>query len=355
MKFTNKQLLIAGLILGMSFALAACKKNNEEETTTKFLSGSLSTGAPAYAFVGEEITMRYGGLSKEDGDSLLTYIWKISVDDVADTLRKESDPASVAAVKRFTIPDTLGTFRITVQAIASGYASSSATSDIKFLDNTMDGRGSLSGFVVDPDKDIYLTDPRDDIEYLCHITDGQIWMRQNLAYEGTEESGILGVPYDKEPRLSRTFGRYYTWEEAVKACPPGWRLPSEKDWVQLASEVIPDAQQKSNFKDVAGDFLGNIKFNGERMWGYWPNDVTITDRLGFTALPCGIDNVTAEQHNFSHFGDYAAFWTADAMEDTPEALFRYMHSKSKDVFVEYGSTSRLRLNVRCVKDLEEEE
>lgn len=355
MKFTIKQLLIAGLILGMSFALAACQKKNEEETTTKFLSGSLSTGAPAYAFVGEEITMRYGGLSKEDGDTLLTYIWKISVDNVADTLRKESDPASVAAIKHYSVPDTLGTFQITVQALGTGYSSSSTSSSIMFLDNTMDGRGSLSGFILNPERDLYLADPRDSIEYLCHITDRQIWMRQNLAYEGDDEEDILGVPYNSEPRLSRTFGRYYTWEEAVRACPSGWRLPTEKDWVELASEVLPDARQRSNFKDVAGDFLGNIKFNGERMWGYWPNDVKITDKLGFTALPCGIDNVTADQHSFSYFGDYAAFWTADRMEDAPEALFRYMHSKSKDVFVEYGSTSRLRLNVRCVKDLEEEE
>lgn len=355
MKFTLKHLLFAGLILGMSLAAYSCKKNDDDITTNKFLSGSLSTGVPAYAFVGEELVMHCRGLAKEDGDTLITYTWKISVDDINDTLRLETDPASVLPIKRYIVPDTLGTFKVTVQASANDYNSTSSTSNVVFLDNTMDGRGSITGFVISPDKDQYIEDPRDHTKYLCHKTENRIWMRQNMAYEGDDPQKKTGVAYNQEPRLSKTFGRYYTWEEAIAVCPPGWRLPSEKDWVELASSVQPSAKERQNFYGVAGDFLGNVKFNGERMWEYWPNEITITDKLGFSALPCGIDNLTGEKHSFGNFGDYAAFWTADKVENAPEAVFRYMHSKSKDVFVEFGSTTRLMLNVRCIKDLEEGE
>ena len=354
MKLNYKPLILAGLILGMSLLTPACKKDEKKDDDVKVFSGTFNTGAPAYAFVGEELTMYCGGLSKENGDTLVGYTWKISVDDVVDTVRSESDPATRPAVKHYVVPDTLGTFRITVSAFASGYSSSSAYSDIVFLKDTMDGRGSITGIVIDPHADFYQSDPRDGTSYLCRKTGDKVWMRQNLAFEGSKES-ILGVPYNNEPRLSKTFGRYYTWEEAVQVCPPDWRLPSEKELAELASAVLPDAAEHCNFKDIAGDFMADARFNGERMWGYWPHDVTITDRLGFSALPCGTVQVTGSVNTFTHFGDYAAFWTSDKIEDAPEAVFRYVNSKSRDVFVETGSTTKLRLNVRCVRDRKEGE
>jgi hypothetical protein len=55
------------------------------------------------------------------------------------------------------------------------------------------------------------TDPRDDKEYKVKRIGKHKWFLQNLAYRKKE----------------------YTWDEALAACPNGWRLPSDSEWESL--------------------------------------------------------------------------------------------------------------------------
>ena len=53
--------------------------------------------------------------------------------------------------------------------------------------------------------------------------------------------------------MDMIFGKYYTWTEAQTACPEGWELPSDADFVELARKVSgkDDFVEHEEFKDVA--------------------------------------------------------------------------------------------------------
>ena len=64
------------------------------------------------------------------------------------------------------------------------------------------------------------------------MLDGKQWTTRNASVE-VAESGC----YDNDERHCRQYGRLYTWESARLACDalgPGWRLPSDDEWRQLA-------------------------------------------------------------------------------------------------------------------------
>ncbi|GEM_PF-1242686 len=72
-----------------------------------------------------------------------------------------------------------------------------------------------------------LIDDRDDQMYhWVELKDGKKWMAQNLNYSFAGST-------DEDCSFCQTYGRLYTWELAQKACPSGWRLPTETDWDNL--------------------------------------------------------------------------------------------------------------------------
>lgn len=74
----------------------------------------------------------------------------------------------------------------------------------------------------------YFTDPRDGIRYRTVELNGQTWLAENLRFE-TEASWY----FDDEKSENDAFGRLYHWEAAQRACPPGWRLPTDEEWQEL--------------------------------------------------------------------------------------------------------------------------
>ncbi len=74
-----------------------------------------------------------------------------------------------------------------------------------------------------------LTDPRDGQRYEALLINGNFWMTQNLNYDTGEGCWF----YDDDPKNGEKYGRLYTQEAALKACPSGWHLPSKKEWHDL--------------------------------------------------------------------------------------------------------------------------
>jgi uncharacterized protein (TIGR02145 family) len=70
----------------------------------------------------------------------------------------------------------------------------------------------------------------------------QIWMSNNLNIDVAGSWGFDTLekepnnPYNfGDPDHQKEYGRLYTYDAAIKACPPGWRLPSKKDFEQLVN------------------------------------------------------------------------------------------------------------------------
>lgn len=57
--------------------------------------------------------------------------------------------------------------------------------------------------------------------------------------------------YDNDPKHGGKYGRLYTWEAAKKACPPGWRLPTDEEWKNLANSSggYYDVETSKDVKD----------------------------------------------------------------------------------------------------------
>ena len=147
----------------------------------------------------------------------------------------------------------------------------------------------------------------------------QTWLAENMAYE-VEGSRC----YADSKENCEKYGRLYTWDQAMKACPEGWHLSDWEDFdalVKLAGKVSKD------FKSKTG-------------WGG-------TDKYGFSALPAGEYDVISQR--YENLGRASYIWTSETygyFGDSPSSprtfeladLSWWHHMRS------------MGYSVRCIKD-----
>ena len=84
---------------------------------------------------------------------------------------------------------------------------------------------------VDP-----LVDLRDARSYPVVQIGRKVWMARNVAFPTTPS-----WCYEDRPGDCEVNGRLYTWDKAREACPSGWHLPSDKEWLELEKRLgIPE-------------------------------------------------------------------------------------------------------------------
>ena len=168
------------------------------------------------------------------------------------------------------------------------------------------------------------TDPRDGQQYRTVLMPcGNVWMAENLNHV-TANSWC----YNNTDARCQTYGRLYTWDAAMEACPTGWRLPTEADWNNLvigAGDWSPATTTK----------LKARSWNG-------------TDDFGFAALPGGDRGVTG---NFQSVTVWGTWWGATLWHLDANRPYRVAIGTNYEVSACYdGNDKRMGFSVRCIKE-----
>jgi len=141
----------------------------------------------------------------------------------------------------------------------------------------------------------------------------QVWMAKNLDVQ---------VPgswcYDNNPENCKKYGRLYTYEAALKACPKGWHLPSSAEWSVLANYL--------GGEDVAGKEMKTGGSSGLKLL------------LGGNRVQAG---------TYGLMGTYGCYWTATKY-DGKHAWYLYVTGKN-DITLTYFSTA-YGFSVRYIKN-----
>ncbi|MBR3388027.1 MAG: hypothetical protein IKG84_07345 [Bacteroidales bacterium] len=305
-------------------AAASCKKDDDSVKVKPYLYG-LDFDLATFARPNESFTMTPYGVYTGDGKDIeeISYKWKWKLNDGEYTEVNEN-------------PFTFTTKEVgnyTVTCVASdpkeNYYSISQSKTIIVIDPSL-GK-TLNGTGISATDD-HISDSRDKTGeceyYYTHIGDLD-WFRNNLAYTGS------GIPYENADVTSYPLGRYYTWEEAMTACPEGWRLPTDEEWASLGTD---------------GALLTcEAYLNSQRMWEYWP-DVAHTNETGLAIVPAGYALPELSTPSFKRLYNYAAFWTAtESAEDSRMAAYRYLYVEENQVKSTYAEKGSLALSVRCVR------
>lgn len=87
----------------------------------------------------------------------------------------------------------------------------------------------------------------------------QVWMAENLNLELEEGCWI----YEDNSLYGEWFGRLYTWDAAMNACPKGWHLPSNEEWEEMI-KYFGGEQQAYHKLLESGDNAFNARFAGYR-------------------------------------------------------------------------------------------
>lgn len=86
-----------------------------------------------------------------------------------------------------------------------------------------------------------LTDKRDGKRYSIEIRGDKAWMKKNLAFSISTPRQCLMENED----FCKKYGRFYSHQEANKACPAGWHLPDDGEWRDYQKD-----RSKLDWKDL---------------------------------------------------------------------------------------------------------
>lgn len=178
------------------------------------------------------------------------------------------------------------------------------------------------------------TDSRDGKTYKTTIIGPQKWMSENLNYE-TKSSFCYRDHFYSD--YCDSYGRYYSFEDALTACPEGWHLPSKDEFdtlIYFGSKNNRSSQLSSIYhkgKDSIGLTL--------TMVGYARNDSSFLSEY----------NILEESYSAS-----ASIWSSTPKTDSvaycTHAYFYSPNTIRTDTIVVGTSYKHYHHPIRCVND-----
>jgi len=191
-----------------------------------------------------------------------------------------------------------------------------------------------------------MTDPRDnDREYKTVTLKAEsykaTWMAQSLNYvvdDGNQswcyKGGKIKLSEEESKQHCETYGRHYSWEGAMNACPTGWHLPSNAEMENLL--IVVGGESTAGIK---------LKSNSE-LWT--SGGTTNTDDFGFSALPSGV----SFSNDYSvDVGKFVDFWLSTQNEDDSSLAYAMSLGYDREYAkIHVNNAKFFGYSVRCVKD-----
>lgn len=246
---------------------------------------------------------------------------------------------SSSSIKNQT--QSISSSAISSSAISSSFVSSSSivfgSSSTPVSSSTIRVSSSATNWCATAGRCGIYTDQRQSPSptYKWVIIGTQKWMAQNLNYPTATGS----MCYDNSIPNCNSFGRLYTWDAAMVACPSGWRLASDEDWQTL--EVFAGmSSDTAKLADWRGIDVGTKLMAPSSLWtsGAQP----ATDDYEFAVLPGGQYLGVSE-----YKGSIAFFWTStkDGSYPWQRSMNRYHTTIARNV-----SSVGYYFSVRCVEN-----
>ncbi len=157
------------------------------------------------------------------------------------------------------------------------------------------------------------TDERDGKVYKMVTIGTQTWMAENLAYNGPDADGnpINGIcAYNNDEGHVSTYGRLYTLDAAMAACPPGWHLPTIEEYNTLFNYLIDNDYgygYEGSGEDINKALAATSGWYESSTPGAPGNDQGSNNSSGFNAIPGG---ERSSNYTFNFMGKSAYLWTA---------------------------------------------
>jgi RNA polymerase sigma factor (sigma-70 family) len=193
------------------------------------------------------------------------------------------------------------------------------------------------------------TDQRDGYSYnIVKLRDGNLWLAENLRYEMPGS-----FPADEKPDEQilatnpeydwKKYGRLYTWEAAKKAPPPGWHLPSDREWKKMLNAyggyghglgAERHETGRDDIKVLMQDEL-RVKFGGFLNTADWPNS----------------ESPQSEQYAYTYYQEMLGkFWsTAKQFSFSIRGGIYYRFDMRGRVCRDAENVEKA-FSVRCIKD-----
>jgi len=152
-------------------------------------------------------------------------------------------------------------------------------------------------------------------------------MAQNLNYNASGSKC-----YGNSEANCTKYGRLYNWTTAKSACPSGWHLSNDTEWMVLVSCLGTVNCSSKNATELKAK-------NG---WNDFGNG---TDDYGFSALPGGVVGMDGDFRNVGNAG----YWWTSSEYDSNSAYSRFMLGDDEEVIRSYDNKGMLQ-SVRCVLD-----
>ncbi len=171
-----------------------------------------------------------------------------------------------------------------------------------------------------------LYDKRDGQIYDIVNIGSQWWMAGNLNFNTQDGSWY----YDNDSiSYAYKFGRLYSWEAALKACPSGWHLPSDDEWKVLEREIDMDSTEANNTGWRGTDQGDHLKKGAP---------------LGFNILFAGF---MKEDSSFDYLNSSGTFWSSTAFSEN-DAWYRGFGSEPQ--IHRYYYPKDMAFSVRCLRN-----